>query len=175
MTDYRPSAIADVSCDSAEGRTTLVFVRELRHPPEAVWAALTQPEELKRWAPFSPDKDLASTDSATLTMVAASDGGPFDAVVRRAEPFVRLEYTWGDDLLVWDLAPHNSGTRLTLHHTLSDPTLLAIVASGWHVCLDVAERLLDGDPIGPFVGDEAMKYIGPLESEYAARLGRSTS
>ena len=150
MTDYQPSAIGDVSCDASEGHSTLVFVRDLRHSPEAVWAALTRPEELPQWAPFTPDRDLAALGPATLTMIAATDGGPFEADVRRAEPYERLEYTWGDDLLVWELIPHDGGTRLTLRHTLSDPSLLAIVAAGWHVCLDVAERHLDDAPIGPF-------------------------
>lgn len=174
LTDYEPSALAEVSCDTADGCSTLVFVRDLRHPPEAVWAVLTQPEELRQWAPFTPDRDLAATGSAMLTMISASDGGPFEADVRRAEPYEHLEYTWGDDLLVWHLAPHNGGTRLTLRHTLADPSFLAIVAAGWHVCLDVAEGLLDGDPIGPIVAEEAMAYVAPLEVEYAVRLGTST-
>ena len=174
MTDFQPSAIGDVSCDASEGHSTLVFVRDLRHSPKAVWAALTRPEELPQWAPFTPDRDLAALGPATLTMIAATDGGPYEADVRCAEPYERLEYTWGDDLLVWELTPHDGGTRLTLRHTLSDPSLLAIVAAGWHVCLDVAERHLDGDPIGPFVGEQAMTYIGPLEAEYAARLVPST-
>ena len=174
MTDYQPSAIAEVSCDASHGRSTLVFVRELRHVPEAVWATLTRPEELGQWAPFTPDRDLAVTGSATLTMLSASDGGPFEVDVRRAEPYEHLEYTWGDDLLVWHLAPHNGGTRLTLRHMLADPSFLAIVAAGWHVCLDVAEALLDGEPIGPIVAEDAMTYIEPLEIEYAARLGVAT-
>lgn len=174
MTDYQPSPLAEVSCDTSQGRSTLVFVRDLRHPPQKVWAALTRPDEVEQWAPFSPDRDLSSTGSATLTMLSASDGGPFKADVRRAEPYEHLEYTWGDDLLVWNLTPHNGGTRLTLRHTLADPSFLAIVAAGWHVCLDVAEGLLDGQPIGPIVAEEAMTYVGPLEVEYAACLGVTT-
>ena len=181
MTDYEPTGPAEVSCDTAGGRSTLVFVRDLRHPPVAVWATLTQPEELKQWAPFVPDRDLAALGPVTLTMISESDGGPFDAVVRHAEPFVRLEYTWGEDLLVWELAPHEggthsgtrSGTRLTLRHTLSDPTLLTMVTAGWHVCIDVAEHLLDGDPVGSMLADQAMTYVVPLASEYARQLGIS--
>ena len=34
------------------------------------------------------------------------------------------------------------------------------VAAGWHLCLVVAERLLDGDPIEPISGADAMRYSG---------------
>ena len=39
---------------------TLVLVRELRHPPEKVWRALTDPVHLREWAPFDADRSLAT-------------------------------------------------------------------------------------------------------------------
>jgi error-prone DNA polymerase len=44
MTDHGP--LAEVQYASDGDRWTLVFVRELSHPPERVWAALTEPERL---------------------------------------------------------------------------------------------------------------------------------
>ena len=46
-------------------------------------------------------------------------------------------------------------------------------AAGWHVCLDVLERLLDGEPMGRIVGPDAMKFDGwqRLYAEYAKQLG----
>ncbi len=45
------------------------------------------------------------------------------------------------------------------------------VAAGWHLCLDVAERLLDGDPVGPIRGEDAKNYgWDRLREEYAERL-----
>jgi hypothetical protein len=46
-------------------------------------------------------------------------------------------------------------------------------AAGWHICLDVLEHLLEGDPIGRIVGPEAMGFSGwrRLKAEYAQQLG----
>ena len=85
-------------------------------------------------------------------------GTTLPATVTRSEPPTLLEYTWGDDVLRWQLDATEHGTRLTLTHTTDDPTMMPKAAAGWHICLVVAERLLDGRPIGPIVGEEAMKY-----------------
>ena len=47
-----------------------------------------------------------------------------------------------------------------------------MTAAGWHMCLDVADALLDGNPIGPIVGAEAMNYgWRELNEQYSTRLG----
>ena len=76
------------------------------------------------------------------------------------------------DLLRWELAPTPTGTRLTLSHTVADRSWLSKVAAGWHICLDVAERWLDGAPIGRIVANDA-KQAGwdPLNAAYGARFG----
>lgn len=155
---FDPSPIAEVDGLPERDRWTLVFVRDLKHPPEKVWAALTEPGQLAEWAPFTADRDLGAAGAATLTMIdgGASEGMP--AVVRRAERPTLLEYLWGDDLLRWELASTGPGTRLTLRHTIQDRDSLSKMAAGWHLCLDVAERLLDGNPIGAIRGQEAMDF-----------------
>jgi uncharacterized protein YndB with AHSA1/START domain len=93
-------------------------------------------------------------------------------MVLRAEPPTLLEYTWGDDLLHWELTPSPSGTRVTLRHTLADPDFLPKVAAGWHLCLVVAHRLMDGEPVGPIRGQDAMSYgWQELNDAYAEKLG----
>ena len=48
----------------------------------------------------------------------------------------------------------------------------AKVAAGWHICLAVADRLPDGDPVGPVVGQNARNYgWDDLSKAYAKRLG----
>ena len=171
----QPGPLADVTAEPASspaGGWTLVFVRDLRHAPEKVWAALTEPGHLRAWAPFVPDRDLADAGPATLTMIDGDSAEDTAAVVRRAEPPTLLEYTWGDDLLRWELAPAAAGTRLTLRHRVADRDWLAKVAAGWHLCLDVAERLLDGRPVPPIRGDDARNHgWDELSEAYAAKLG----
>jgi uncharacterized protein YndB with AHSA1/START domain len=163
--------LADVTASEDDGRWTLVFVRELRHRPEKVWAALTDPAQLAKWAPFSPDRDLGHTGEATLTMLGGGTAQDLPASVTRADAPTWLEYTWGDDRLRWELEAIDSGTRLTLHHTVQGPDFLSKVAAGWHLCLVVAERLLDGDEIGPIVGEDARNYgWDRLNESYAEQL-----
>jgi uncharacterized protein YndB with AHSA1/START domain len=168
---FDPGPLADVATETGDGTWTLVLVRDLRHPPALVWAALTEPEQLDQWAPFAADRDLGNPGDATLTMVDGDIREDMPATVLRAEPPRLLEYTWGEDRLRWELEPTAGGTRLTLRHTATDPDLLAKVAAGWHLCLVVAERLLDGEPIGVIRGSDAMNYgWEDLHEAYAKRL-----
>ena len=64
-----------------------------------------------------------------------------------------LEYNWGGRYAV--------GTRtlwwrhaLTLWHSI-DRRFISWGAAGWHICFDVLDRLLAGEPIGRIVGAEA--------------------
>src|SRR5262249_53122865 len=92
--------------------------------------------------------------------------------VTRAEAPRLLEYRWGDGDMRWQLEPLASGTRLTLWHNI-DRRFIAWGAAGWHICVDVLDRILAGDPIGRIVGPEAMKFSGwqRLSAEYAKQFG----
>ncbi|MEV5833980.1 SRPBCC domain-containing protein [Nocardia sp. NPDC052112] len=83
-----------------------------------------------------------------------------------------LEFTWGSDVLRWELTDNTAGTRLRLTHQLSDRAMAAMMAAGWHICLDVAALLLTGTPIGPIVGRAAMNYgWSELNKQCAEELG----
>jgi len=169
---FEPGPLAEVHCIADADESTLVFVRHLRHAPSAVWAALTDPERLRQWAPFTTDRDLGQVGAVTITMIDGETTDVSAARVTRCEPPSLLEYTWGDDVLRWELEAAGPGTRLTLHHTLENRSDLPRVAAGWHICLVVAERLLDGHPIGPIVGNDAMNYgWQALHDRYAETLG----
>jgi uncharacterized protein YndB with AHSA1/START domain len=157
-TTFEPGPLADVRCQPSGTQWTLVFIRDLRHPPERVWAALTEPGQLSEWAPFLADRGLDRLGDVTLTMVDGETAEPMAATVRRADRPHLLEYTWGTDLLRWELAETGGGTRLTLRHTVANRLWAPKVAAGWHICLVVAAQLLDGEPIGPIRGQEARKF-----------------
>jgi uncharacterized protein YndB with AHSA1/START domain len=168
---FRPGPLAEVARVPADDGWDLVFVRDLRHPPEQVWAALTDPDQLARWAPFLASRDLGTPGAATLTTVDGEFRYPEQATVRRAERPVLLEYTWGDGLLRWELAPAGAGTRLTLRHRIDRPDLAPVMAAGWHLCLDVAGHLLDGNPVDPIRGAAAKQFgWDDLHAAYAQRL-----
>jgi uncharacterized protein YndB with AHSA1/START domain len=171
--EYVPSDLVDVQAVPAEGDAwTLVFVRDLDHAPSVVWAALTDPAQLDDWAPFRADRHLDHTGPATLTMVDGANEMPLGASVLHAERPRRLEYTWGDDVLRWELADTDAGTRLTLRHTTAKRSGVPMMAAGWHLCLDVMALSLDGQPIGAIRGREAVDFgWRELHNAYADRLG----
>jgi uncharacterized protein YndB with AHSA1/START domain len=158
MKDYQPGPLAPIAVESTQDGPTLVFVREFQHPAPAVWAALTEPEQLDQWAPFTADRDLAALGDATLTMIDGETREELPVTVTLVEPPTRLQYTWGTDVLRWELEATDVGTRLTLRHTVQSQEWLSQVAAGWHICFDVAERLLAGRPVGVIRGREALQY-----------------
>jgi uncharacterized protein YndB with AHSA1/START domain len=155
-------------------RWTLVLVRELAHPPEKVWSALTDPAQLREWAPFDSDRNLGSVGTATLTTVNAPTPHVSQAQVKRADAPTLLEFDWGGQDIRWELAPLPGGrTRLTLWHNI-DRKYIAMGAAGWHVCLDVLAGFLGGQPLGRIAGPDAMKIGGwqRLHAEYAEQFAR---
>jgi uncharacterized protein YndB with AHSA1/START domain len=164
-----PAAGAEVRRDAGE-KWTLVLVRELRHPPAKVWRALTEPEHLRQWAPFDADRSLGAVGAATLTWVNAPK--PMETRVTRAEEPHFLEYDAGGMDLRWELEPMGGGTRLTLLTNI-DRRYISMGASGWHICFEVLDQLLAGEPIGRIAGGEAMQVTGwqRLNGEYAKLFG----
>jgi uncharacterized protein YndB with AHSA1/START domain len=172
MTDFDPGPVGDARLEPAGEHWTLVFIRELRQPPDRVWSALTDPGELDQWAPFAAASDLGKPGDTTLTMVDGDERVDLPATVLRAEPPTLLEYTWGDDRLRWELEPSGAGTRLTVRHTLAAKGMEAMVAAGWHLCVAVLRRLLDGEPVGVIRGRAAMAHgFERLRAGYAERFG----
>ncbi len=79
-----------------EDKWTLVLVRELRHSPEKVWQALTDPADLREWAPFEADGSLATVgNTVKLTTVGAPTPQVSETKVTRADAPKALEYNWG--------------------------------------------------------------------------------
>ncbi len=155
---------------------TLVLVRELRHPPEKVWQALTDPAHLREWAPFDADGSLGAAGATVkLTTVGAPKPHVTETTVTRADAPKLLEYKWGDFDTRWELEATDQGTRLTLWTNIGR-RYIAMGAAGWHICLDVLGRLLGGEPIGRTVGPDAMKFGGwqRLCKEYAEQFGVET-
>jgi uncharacterized protein YndB with AHSA1/START domain len=101
----------------ADGRWQLRFTRHLRHAPEKVWRAITEPEHLAFWFP---------TEMLTF------------------EEGTALEFTWGGDVLRLELREVPEGTELTLLDTLDERGKAARDGTGWHTCLDALEAGLLG-------------------------------
>ena len=175
MTDrerYAPGPASGAQVRKDGEKWTLILVRELRHPPEKVWKALTDPASLREWAPFEADGSLSAAGSTVkLTAVGAPSLQISETRVTRADAPKVLEYNWGSQDLRWELEATGGGTRLTLWHNI-DRRFISMGAAGWHICLDVLDLFLGGAPIGRIVAGEAMKFGWPrLNAEYAKQFG----
>jgi uncharacterized protein YndB with AHSA1/START domain len=151
---------------------TLILVRELRHPPEKVWQALTDPAHLREWAPFDADGSLGTVGATVkLTTVGAAPPYITETTVTRADAPRALEYKWGGNDMRWELEALGGGTRLTLWTSINR-RFIAMGAAGWHICFDVLDHLLAGQPMGRPVGPEVRKFPGfqRLHAEYASQF-----
>jgi uncharacterized protein YndB with AHSA1/START domain len=169
--NYKPGPAAGAKVEKDGEKWTLVLVRELRHAPEKVWQALTDPASLREWAPFDADRSMAKVGPVKLSTVGTPTPQVSETQVTRAEEPTLLEYRWGDNDMRWELEPYGDGTRLTLWHNI-DRNFISMGAAGWHICLDVFDRLLADQPLGRIVGGEAMKFEWQrLREEYAKQFG----
>ncbi|MFD9737239.1 SRPBCC domain-containing protein [Umezawaea sp. NPDC059074] len=131
--------------------------RRLSHSPERVWSAITKVSEFPAWFPGVVNQDL--TEGAKLRFDMTSDqrehmGIPDDEdmssegeVVVHDAPRV-LEYTWGDEILRWELTADGDDTALVYTDVFDDRELAAQTGSSWHAVLDLLEAHLDGRDVG---------------------------
>jgi uncharacterized protein YndB with AHSA1/START domain len=127
-----------------DGRTELRMERRLAHPPAKVWRAITQPEHLGRWFPAQVRLELRPG-----AQVAYDDGSgyrPDGEVVEVDEPRL-FAFTWGGELLRWEIRPDGAGSVLVLTHTVDDRYGAGSFAAGWEACVTALEQVLDGEPV----------------------------
>lgn len=92
---------------------TVVVERELAHPPEKVWRALTQPHLIAEWLMRS---DFAPVVGHDFKFTA--DWGSVEGQVRTVEPNRTLAYSWDamglESTVTWTLTPTAAGTHLRM-------------------------------------------------------------
>lgn len=130
--------MTDASLVAKGSQPTIRLERELADPPEVVWRAITEPDELARWFPCAVLVDGGEWKvGATIEFPFPAD--VIDMTLRGEvlvfEPPSVLSYTWGDDTLRFELSASGGGTTLVLLNTLAADGA-ARNAAGWDECLD---------------------------------------
>ncbi|WP_027146468.1 SRPBCC domain-containing protein [Mesorhizobium sp. WSM3626] len=106
--------------DSAQETRTVVVEREISHPPEKLWRALTQPHLIEEW--------LMKNDFNPVVghrfNISADWGGVLDCEVLAVEPHKTLSYTWNlahqdpafdlRSVVTFTLTPTSTGTHLRM-------------------------------------------------------------
>jgi uncharacterized protein YndB with AHSA1/START domain len=104
-----------MSGTSTETRTVTVE-REIAHPPEKIWRALTQPHLIAEWL---MKNDFAPVPGHGFTLTG--DWGSVDCEVLEVEPNTTLSYTWGamglESVVTWTLSPAGAGTHLRMEQS----------------------------------------------------------
>src|SRR5437867_7112318 len=110
---YTPGPACGAQVRKDGEKWTLILVRQLRHAPEKVWQALTDPAHLREWAPFDADGSLGTVGTTVkLTTVGAPTRHVTETRVTRADAPKALEYNWGGFDVRWELDAVRGGTRL---------------------------------------------------------------
>ena len=126
-------------------RAAIRLERHLADPPDVVWRAITDREELRSWFPCDVEVVGGAWRVGAAIVFRFSpdviDMTLHGRVLAVEEPSL-LRYSWGEETLLFELSPEGRGTRMTLTDELP-PVIAARNAAGWEQCLERLER-------GPF-------------------------
>ena len=95
---------------------SVVVEREIPHPPEKIWRALTQPHLIEEWLMKNDFKPVVGHD-----FNLRADWGAVECRVMAVEPTKTLSYTWGayglESVVTWTLTPTSTGTHLRMEQS----------------------------------------------------------
>ena len=95
---------------------SVVTEREMPHPPEKIWRALTQPHLIEEWLMKNDFKPVVDH-----RFNLRADWGVVDCQVLAVEPNKTLTYTWVamglESVVTWTLTPTSTGTHVRVEQT----------------------------------------------------------
>jgi len=137
--------------DTPDEPLSVVVERDLPHPPERVWRALTQPHLIEEWLM----KNDFRPEVGHRFNLSGDWGGVLDCEVLAIEPHRMLSYTWNfthDDptynlksVVTFTLVPTGTGTRLRMEQAGFRPDQKQAYGgakAGWPQFLENLEQLL---------------------------------
>ncbi len=151
----QPALNGEVTFDGDFAR--LFYQRHLPHSPEKIWAALTDPDQLKQWFMATGVK-LDGRTGGSVEMSAGPGQIHSQGRILTWDPPHVYEYEWiaeprpelpaGENSVVrWELKTVPGGTLLTLvHRHLTRPTATGF-GPGWHAFLDRLAAQLAGSAL----------------------------
>jgi uncharacterized protein YndB with AHSA1/START domain len=133
--------------EQVNGSPVVRFERTFPHGVAQVWAAITDPARLEQWFPTTVEFDELS-EGTPITFRFAEDRYPsMSGAFREVSPPERLVFTWGDDVLTFELEQRDGGAacRLAFSVVLDSADKAARDAAGWDDCLDMLDLVVSGE------------------------------
>ena len=100
---------------------TLVIDREMAHPREKVWRALTEGKLMEEWLMMNDFEPCVGHRFTFRATPVPGWNGIIDCEVRTVEPHSRLAYSWGsmgmETVVTWTLTPTEKGTLLRMEQS----------------------------------------------------------
>ena len=100
---------------------TLVIEREMPHPPEKIWRALTEGPLLEEWLMANDFQPIVGHRFSFRATPVANWNGVIECEVQVVEPKSRLSYSWGTlgigTAVTWTLTQTESGTRIRMEQS----------------------------------------------------------
>lgn len=135
-----------------DGAPVIRFERTFPHPVDAVWSAITDPAELERWFPTTVQFTRLAVGEPIAFRFAGDAYPPMTGQFTEVDPPRRLAFTWGDDVLAFELsaagpaeAPGSApACRLSFTVALDDAAKAARDGAGWDQCLDMLAVVAGG-------------------------------
>ena len=107
--------------DTAAMTRTLTIERELPHPQEKVWRALTQGQLIEEWLMKNDFLPVVGHRFQFRSTPVPNWNGIIDGEVLVVEPTSRLAFSWGalglESVVTWTLTPTDRGTFLRMEHS----------------------------------------------------------
>jgi uncharacterized protein YndB with AHSA1/START domain len=116
-------------------RPAVRLERRLADPPEVVWRALTEREQLRAWFPSDVVGEFQVGAPLRFPFPPEVSDMTLTGEVLEVDAPRRLAFTWGEETLRFELHPDGDGTRLVLIDELP-AAHAARNAAGWDTCLD---------------------------------------
>jgi uncharacterized protein YndB with AHSA1/START domain len=156
----------------AEGRSVR-FERHFDASPEEVWAALTDPEQVRVWLLAEATFELEVGGGVTFDW---GEQGECSGTVSLCDPPHVLEYSWiekaGTSIARFELRPAEvGGVLLILDHRELPASAHAGVGAGWHAHLEALAALLASRP---FEFWQRFHELEPHYEKVVADLGAPT-
>jgi len=100
---------------------TLVIEREMAHPPEKIWRALTEGKLIEEWLMSNDFQPVVGHRFSFRATPVPGWSGVIDSEVLVVEPHARLAYSWGtlglESVVTWTLTPTGGGTLLRMEQS----------------------------------------------------------